>query len=152
MSYHQCEIMSVYCEKWEGKCFLEECIYDKQGKKFLCAHCKKGTDNVTYSHEYMEPEFVEKYGDKTNSTCDACRDRLNRETDYENEQYKEDVIVCPACGYIHHDSWEVGDNEDRWTCPSCDETVDIEIRIERTFTTKRIVPKSGVPEDWKEGY
>lgn len=37
----------------------------------------------------------------------------------ERENYSEDYLVCPYCGYEDEDSFELADEDDEYECPRC---------------------------------
>lgn len=50
-----------------------------------------------------------------------------------NTDYTEDII-CPFCGYVFTDSWEL-DDEAEVDCPECDATFDLEVGITTWYTS-----------------
>ena len=53
--------------------------------------------------------------------------------DYECRNQSE--LVCPYCGYEHHDSWEIGDDQDSSECNECGKKFGFEQEVTRTFST-----------------
>lgn len=45
--------------------------------------------------------------------------------------------VCPYCGYVHHDSWEL-DDEDKIFCNNCEKEFFVCREIVATYSTHRI--------------
>ena len=52
-----------------------------------------------------------------------------------NTDYTKDII-CPFCGYIFTDSWELIDESDA-ECPECEKTFDLEVDVTVRYTTTR---------------
>lgn len=46
-----------------------------------------------------------------------------------------DKLVCPYCGYVEDDSWELWDCDDDYVCPECGETFSYERCYEVTYTS-----------------
>lgn len=107
---------------------------------FLCS-CGNQTDNE------------EVIGGIVLHTCDACLQRIHKETTWEleGEQYQEDTVICPYCGheYEKYDAYgfDLG-GEDEIECERCGKKFDLEVREVRLFTTKRSLCE--MPADWGE--
>jgi DNA-directed RNA polymerase subunit RPC12/RpoP len=46
-------------------------------------------------------------------------------------------IVCPHCGYVHGDSWEMPDSDNDFECSECEKLFSYERYIEITYTTRK---------------
>lgn len=49
-----------------------------------------------------------------------------------------DAPVCPYCGYVTRDEWEIGSHETEIECCRCNKTFGIEQEISRTFVSYKI--------------
>jgi protein-arginine kinase activator protein McsA len=47
-----------------------------------------------------------------------------------------DEVVCPACGYVHGDSWEFEDYDNEFECHECYAVFEFQRNIEITYSTK----------------
>lgn len=73
--------------------------------------------------------------------------RLKREYAWENEQWRQEEITCPWCGYVDTDIWEFeGEYDDEYECPSCGKPFIIERVVDITYTSKRRI--EDMPEGW----
>lgn len=45
--------------------------------------------------------------------------------------------VCPYCGYVNRDSWELDDNGEQW-CGGCEREFRYERHVDVTYSTKRL--------------
>jgi DNA-directed RNA polymerase subunit RPC12/RpoP len=52
-------------------------------------------------------------------------------------KYTED-IVCPHCGHVHSDSWEIESNSGNDKCSRCDKEFGFERDIEVTYSTWKL--------------
>jgi hypothetical protein len=60
----------------------------------------------------------------------------------EIDHYYTSEIVCPHCGYVHHDSWEWGeDGEDE--CGECEERFSYRRIVTIEYSTEKPEPPSG---------
>lgn len=46
--------------------------------------------------------------------------------------------VCPYCGYVDKDSWELSDNDDETQCASCDKVYSYKRNVSITYSTKKM--------------
>jgi transposase-like protein len=46
-------------------------------------------------------------------------------------------IVCPWCGYVHQDSWEVGSDEGTFECHDCEQSFQYARHTTITYATSR---------------
>jgi len=100
---------------------------------YICYKCKSETENVFHFKDHDDI-----------SICDVCREKQEKESEYENEQWRKDDIICPACGHVFYDSWEYNDqleNEEEYEieCTSCDEKFLVTMIREIHYTSKRIL-------------
>ncbi len=51
-----------------------------------------------------------------------------------------DEVVCPHCGYVHGDSWEMRDGET--DCPDCEKSFTMERNVSVTYSTEKLKAKS----------
>jgi DNA-directed RNA polymerase subunit RPC12/RpoP len=114
---------------------------------YICDECGKPTKNASYYHDFMPPDFVEKYGDKVTHTCDQCRDKAERVREWQNEQFQGNEIICPWCGYKNRDSWEQEDSDDEYECPDCGKVFELEVEHEVSYTTRKPEDKYSETED-----
>lgn len=58
-----------------------------------------------------------------------------------SDTYYTDEVICPCCGYVYEDSWEIGRGEDigNIKCCECGETFFAERNYEVSYTTYKIV-------------
>lgn len=76
-----------------------------------------------------------------------CLARFKREYAWENEQWHQEEITCPWCGYVDTDSWEFeGEYDDEYECPSCGKPFILERVVDITYTSKRRI--EDMPEGW----
>jgi transcription elongation factor Elf1 len=47
-------------------------------------------------------------------------------------------ITCPHCGYVHSDSWEVGENSGNTECDSCKKPFAYERNTSVTYSTTKL--------------
>jgi len=54
-----------------------------------------------------------------------------------------DNAVCPFCGYVERDSWEIGDGEGETehTCGRCDKAYGVSRHMQISYTTYRLKEK-----------
>ena len=106
---------------------------------YTCEKCGKPTNNK----QIIPMTYVE---DLVIHRCNECMDRLHAEIEWENEQFREDDIVCPWCNSRFSDYEEkiqmVDDpyeaQEDLIvTCPDCGERFALEIETKVMYTTKK---------------
>lgn len=58
-------------------------------------------------------------------------------------------MVCPECGYIEEDSWELPDDEDSFECRDCGLKFSYESYTQKTFTSKKTpCANDQAPHDW----
>lgn len=108
---------------------------------YTCDRCGKPTPN--FERFIMGPVGkTEGY-----SVCDDCRSKERRERAWENEQWHQDEITCPWCGYVETDSWEFDDEyDDEYECLNCGKPFILEKLVEITYTSKRRI--EDMPEGW----
>ena len=82
-----------------------------------------------------------KYGKPTadcSNLCGECMDKLIALSKWQNEQWETDYIVCPYCGYVDMDSWEIDEGHyDEFECPSCEEVFEVECEYRVTYTSRK---------------
>ena len=54
-----------------------------------------------------------------------------------DHEYTND-IVCPYCGYEFINSWEYTESEDEVSCQRCDQSFNLSVEIEISYTTSKI--------------
>jgi hypothetical protein len=54
------------------------------------------------------------------------------------DTYRTDNLVCPHCGYIDKDSWEMPDSSDKAECPECGKTFAYDRQYDVTYTSQKI--------------
>ncbi len=107
----------------------------------ICDRCGKPTPN--YSKYICGPVC----GSDGYSICDDCRKQRDRERAWENEQWHEEAITCPWCGYEDPDSWEFDDEyDDKYECLRCGKPFVLEKLVEVTYTSRRRI--EDMPEGW----
>ena len=105
--------------------------------KYICDTCKKPTNNI---HIIPLPTR-----DLVVHRCNECSEKLSAEIEWQNEQYKENDIVCPWCGDSFSDYEEKNevldypyeDFEGTVVCPSCGKDFELEIETTCTYTTRK---------------
>lgn len=105
--------------------------------KYICDDCKKPTNNV-----HIIPLLTRNL---VTHRCDECKEKLSAETEWQNEQFKEDDIVCPWCGDSFSEYEEMtqmldspyGDFDGTVECPSCGKEFELEIETTCTYTTRK---------------
>lgn len=86
-------------------------------------------------------------GKKGFSFCDDCRQKNLLKTKWENEQFLQEEITCPWCGYKEPDSWEFGEGfDDSYECSRCGKRFEVEADVTVEYTSKRRV--DDMPEGW----
>ena len=111
-----------------GKCKIcgNEANFYHCEEHYVCEKCGKGREAhlCSYSTDGL--------------LCKDCHQKLvdrriaefDKETDYTYH------VVCPWCGYEHHDSWEMSDGE--WDCPDCGNKFEMTRDVDVTYCTERI--------------
>lgn len=77
--------------------------------------------------------------------CNKCQEKFQAEIEWENEQWKEDNIICPWCEDTfsdYEDMTQVTDNpyedfEGTVICPSCGKKFELEIETKCNYTTRK---------------
>ena len=107
--------------------------------KYTCDKCGNPTDNKYVYKDHFDKEIIKRYGwgDKMSHTCDECEQKAEDYEEWKNEQYKEDRIICPWCGYKNEDSWEYVESEDGVECDRCGKLFNLEVDHEITYTTRK---------------
>lgn len=49
-----------------------------------------------------------------------------------------DHLVCPYCGYVDQDSWELSDSDDEYECPKCGKVFAYEREYILSYTSRRL--------------
>ncbi len=107
------------------------------GEMHVCERCGKPTPNYRL---YMGGPIGDKAG---YSKCDECSREALIEMEWENEQYHEDEITCPWCGYKDLDGY-VEDIDESYQCPYCGEFFEVEVVT--VYTSRRNA--KDMPEGW----
>jgi len=47
--------------------------------------------------------------------------------------YEEPELICPFCGHINPESWDLEDNCNGYTCPNCNRKFAFNSRVIRVF-------------------
>lgn len=116
--------------------------------KYCCDICGKPTDNDQSFWSHVAPETRYEI-----HRCDECDKRLDKEMDWESEgeTINEDELVCPYCQTSYDDYDAYGFDEGKTEeveCMFCGKKFDLEIRVQRTYSTKRSL--SEMPENYGE--
>ena len=106
-------------------------------EKYICDNCKKPTDNI-HIIQLLTRNIV-------THTCDECKEKNYAEIEWQNEQWKENDIICPWCGDSfsdYEDKYDVVDSpyedfEGTVVCPSCGKDFELEIETTCTYTTRK---------------
>lgn len=61
--------------------------------------------------------------------------RSKEPLDFDHEYTRE--IVCPYCGYTHHDSWELQEDDGDMDCESCGETFEYFREVQVSYSTNK---------------
>ena len=102
---------------------------------YTCDLCGKPTPN------FKPWSFGTNYGKR------GFEEKFEREHAWENEQWQQEEITCPWCGYVDTDSWEFeGEYDDEYECPSCGKPFILERVVDITYTSKRRI--EDMPEGW----
>ena len=72
------------------------------------------------------------------AVCDACEEQQFKVRMWQNEQDDTDELVCPWCGYVNRDSWELPDEDDAYECPSCGKTFEYMRQTTVTYSSRRL--------------
>lgn len=100
--------------------------------KYVCDLCGKPTDNI---HEW-DSDVTGKHFE--HHICNECDDRIDKMTDWQNEQFDETDMVCPWCGYRFESDENIYDeNESECECPTCGKTIEFEIDTTIHWTTRK---------------
>jgi len=100
--------------------------------QYVCDSCGEPTDNA------MTIAGIE----RVFHTCDACETRIRREIEWGNrgDQFRENTVICPYCGFSYEDYDAYGFDEgktDEVVCPECGKKFDLEVEDIRYFSTRR---------------
>lgn len=110
-----------------------------------CRYCGKPTDNFSrYS-----PVVAAVMGVDGVAICDECAHKSVDFLLWKNEQ-EGDEIVCPWCGYMYPDSWEITESDPEFECPRCGRTFELTVEYSSTFIAKRRT--SDYPGELPPGY
>lgn len=109
--------------------------------QYICNICKGPTDDAHTIGDLAQVFHL----------CDACRDKIDREYDYQSagETIQERTLVCPHCGHEYEDYDAYGFDEggtDEVECEACGRKFDLEIECIRRYSTKRSL--SGMPPNY----
>lgn len=108
-----------------------------------CMFCGNMTENINEAKDFMSTSFVDTYGNSEIHICDKCKEELFNIDEWQNEQFRENTIICPWCGYQYeeYDSYEFEEGEyiddDLITCPECGQKFELEVEYLTYFTTKK---------------
>ena len=105
---------------------------------YICKDCGKPTNNK-HVISLMNGEDIIIH------RCDNCKEKLSAEIDWQNEQFREDDIICPWCGdhfSDYEDMSQVVDNpyeesERKVKCPCCEKEFELEIETVCYYTTRK---------------
>lgn len=107
----------------------------------ICDRCGKPTPNYT---KYILGPIDGRDG---RSVCDDCEKQRDRERAWENEQWHEDEIKCPWCGYEDPYSWGFeSEYDEECECAHCGKPFIVEKLIKVTYVSKRRI--EDMPEGW----
>lgn len=107
----------------------------------ICDRCGKPTPNYS---KYISGPIGDREG---YSVCDDCVKQRDRERAWENEQWHEDEIKCPWCGYEDPYSGGFGSEYDEeCECANCGKPFIVEKLIKVTYVSKRRI--EDMPEGW----
>lgn len=69
--------------------------------------------------------------------CDPCHKRRVNERieDFKGAPKYSDQLICPYCGYVIVDAWEI--SSDTYECPDCENDFDIERHVSFEYTTRK---------------
>jgi hypothetical protein len=73
--------------------------------------------------------------------CDECRKVwvANKIANFAGDTEHTSQIVCPHCGYVSSDSWEMSEGEQR--CNDCDLDYEVSRYTDVTYTTVKLPPR-----------
>ena len=113
-------------------------------RMYKCCECGKPTENIKRLTLPSGTEF-------SFSRCDECKDRLDREYDYqaETETIKETELICPHCqaSYDWYDAYEFEEGTtEEVECMFCGKKFDLEVEHIYRFSTKRSICE--MPSDY----
>ena len=118
--------------------------------KYICKKCGEPTDND--QSFFVKPICNNEEHKIEVHRCDKCDKRFHQELDWESdgETYDEKTIICPYCECEYEDceSWDFEDSEDEVECLYCGRKFDLEIKVRRTYSTKRSLCE--MPENYGE--
>jgi hypothetical protein len=113
--YRHCEICGNKLDKFSCRCEehyrCDRCGTKENlitGKNVLCRKCDK---------ERIKEEIEKCKENPPNSNCES-------------------EVVCPWCGYIHHDSWEIDNGE--FECNNCGNKMEVVKEVSVTYSTEKI--------------
>lgn len=115
--------------------------------KYKCQNCGDETDNDQSLKSINADEIVEIH------RCDKCQERWDRELAWESkgETINESELICPYCNAVYHDyeayDFDEGETEEE-ECSHCGRKFDVEVQVERLYSTKRSLCE--MPDDWNE--
>lgn len=100
-----------------------------------CYKCGKETDIHFWPDSCLD--LAIRFNETDKYWCKECRDKADAFMDWQNEQSYTEEIVCPWCGYMIRDSWELRDYDDEYPCPECGKIFEYERNVEVTYTSKK---------------
>jgi len=115
---------------------------EKGKTKYWCLVLEKYVDkkDIYYkSKDQINDFWIERYKlekDVILVTSKEGNEYLEKEDEYENTQTNDHDPICPYCEH-ENEGWEIDNDEDEIECGYCGEYYDIEIEIERTFTSTK---------------
>ena len=71
--------------------------------------------------------------------CSSCHDEIieKRIEEFDGDTDYTDEIVCPWCGYVHSDSWELSHDEDTTECSDCGNDIDYVREVVISYRTSK---------------
>lgn len=73
---------------------------------------------------------------------------MDKDFDPEWDCWGTTELVCPYCGYVHSDSWEISDDDGKIECEKCGETFVFARERSTTYITEKITKECAKP--WSE--
>lgn len=94
--------------------------------KYKCNICGKEIDKSPKKYSFE------------NYWCEDCLRKNHEISKWQNEQFRTPEIVCPWCGHIKTDSWElICDFDDEYECSECEKVFEYERDFKVTYTSRK---------------
>ena len=66
-----------------------------------------------------------------------------------DDDYSDDYLRCPYCGYENQDSFELSDEDDEYVCPQCGSTLKYHREIKISYYVEVVEEKEPLEVEFK---